>query len=198
MAVARTVLMCTPAFATASLVRTLDPDLADLCEQMPYASTATVALGYARSQVTHPLNGAGFVVPRVERSPLLAGTWVSSKWGGRAPEGHVLLRGFLGGGRDPGRLEVGDDQLIALAREELTRILGIQGEPAVTRLYRFSRQSPQFEVGHLDRVAAIERRLSALPGVFLAGSGVRAIGIPDCIADGRATAERIAEYVRSK
>jgi oxygen-dependent protoporphyrinogen oxidase len=109
----------------------------------------------------------------------------------------VLLRAFLGGGRDPHRLERNDDAtLVQTAREELEELLGISGEPVFARLTRWARQSPQFAVGHQARVAAIEQRLKALPGLFLAGSGFRAIGIPDCIADGRATAAAAAGFLK--
>lgn len=193
---ARALILAVPAHAAAPLLRTFDTTLAGLCEGIPYASTATVAFGYRRDQVRHPLVGSGFVVPRVERCPLLAATWVSSKWPGRAPQGHVLLRGFLGGGRDPHRLERSDDDdLIAIARDALADILTIEGEPVLTRLYRFPRQSPQYEVGHVQRIAAIDQRASSVPGLFLTGSGFRAIGIPDCIADGRATALRAAAFL---
>jgi oxygen-dependent protoporphyrinogen oxidase len=172
--------------------------LAALCEEVPYASTATVALGYRREQIDHPMRGSGFVVPRVERSPLLAATWVTSKWPQRAPDGHVLLRAFLGGGRDPRRLDQSDDELSALAREGLAEVMRISGEPIFSRLYRWTRQSPQYEVGHLERLAAIEHHLSRFPGLFVTGSGFRSIGIPDCVADGRETAARAAAFVSAK
>ncbi len=194
---ARSIVLAVPAYVTGSLLRPIDSALADLCEAVPYASTATVAFGYRRDQVSHPLRGTGFVVPRTEGLALLAGTWVSSKWPGRAPDGHVLLRGYLGGGRDPRRLESGDRELLEAAQKELAELLGISGAPLFTRLYRWTRQSPQYEVGHLQRVTDIERRLTALPGLFVTGSGFRAIGIPDCISDGRATAIRAADYVAS-
>jgi oxygen-dependent protoporphyrinogen oxidase len=192
---ARSLVLAVPAYVAGSLVRSLDASLADLCDGVSYASTAVVVFGYRRDQVAHPLRGTGFVVPRVEGTTLLAGTWVSSKWPNRAPDGHVLLRGFLGGGRDPGRLTAGDDELIEVARRELTDLLGIMGQPGLTRLFRWTRQSPQYEVGHLRRVTDIERRLTRLPGLFVTGSGFRAIGIPDCISDGRATALRAAGYL---
>ncbi len=195
---ARSIVLAVPAYVTGSLLRPIDPALADLCEAVPYASTATVAFGYRREQVSHPLRGTGFVVPRTEGLALLAGTWVSSKWPGRAPDGHVLLRGFLGGGRDPHRLEGGDQELLTAAQKELGDLLGISGPPLFTRLYRWTRQSPQYEVGHLQRVTDIERRLTALPGLFVTGSGFRAIGIPDCISDGRATAARAADFVAAR
>jgi oxygen-dependent protoporphyrinogen oxidase len=195
---ARSVVLAVPAYAAGSLLHGFDAQLAVLCEGVAYASTATVALGYRHEQVAHPLQGTGFVVPRVERLPLLAATWVTSKWPGRSPPGHVLLRGFLGGGRDPRRLDAGDETLIDLVREELARILGVSGDPVVTRLFRWSRQSPQYEVGHQQRVAAIEQRLAALPGMFVTGSGFRAIGIPDCIADARETAALAAAFVEAR
>jgi oxygen-dependent protoporphyrinogen oxidase len=195
---ARSVVLAVPAYAAASLLRSLDPALADLCDAVPYASTGTVAFGYRRDQVAHPLQGTGFVVPRTEGIALLAGTWVSSKWPGRAPRGHVLLRGFLGGGRDPHRLDAPDRELVETAQRELGDLLGVSGAPLFTRLYRWTRQSPQYEVGHLQRIAQIEQRLTALPGLFVTGSGFRAIGIPDCISDGRATAAHAADYVSTR
>ena len=195
---ASAVILAVPAFVAASLLRPFDTTIAALADAVPYASTATVALGYRRDQVSHPMRGTGFVVPRVERSPLLAATWVTSKWPGRAPDGHVLLRGFLGGGRDPRRLESGDDELIGIVKEELSDLLALAGEPLFTRLFRWTRQSPQYEVGHLHRVASIDGRLAALPGMFVTGSGFRAIGIPDCIADGRETAARAAAFVAGR
>ncbi|MEQ1574565.1 MAG: protoporphyrinogen oxidase [Vicinamibacterales bacterium] len=192
---ARAVVLAIPAYAAAGLLRGLDTTLAQLCDAVPYASTATVAFGFRRDQIRHAMRGSGFVVPRVERCPLLAATWVTSKWPGRAPDGHVLLRAFLGGGRDPHRLDHSDSELIESARTALGQIMGIDGHPLFERLFRWTRQSPQYEVGHLERLAHVEERTAAIPGLFLTGSGFRAIGIPDCIADGRETAARAAAFV---
>lgn len=192
---ARALVLAVPAHAAGALLRGLDTTLAGLCERIPYASTATVAFGYASHQIAHPMRGTGFVVPRVERQALLAGTWVTSKWPQRAPEGHVLIRGFLGGGRDPSRLDRDDDELVGTARRELAALLGISGEPLFARLSRWTRQSPQYEVGHHQRLAAIDARLAAHPGLYLTGSGFRAIGIPDCVADGREAGALAASFV---
>ena len=192
---ARAVILAVPAYIAASLLRVFDTSIAALAEAIPYASTATVAMGYRRDQVSHPMAGSGFVVPRVERSPLLAATWVTAKWPHRAPDDHVLMRGFLGGGRDPRRLDAGDNELIGLVVDELRDLMGITGEPLFTRLFRWTRQSPQYEVGHLQRVATIDRQLTTIPGLFVTGSGFRAIGIPDCIADGRDTATKAATFI---
>ena len=179
---AKAVILAIPAYAAGGILRGVHTGLAVLCEDVPYASTATVAFGYHRDQVGHEMRGSGFVVPRVERSPLLAATWVTSKWPHRAPADHVLLRGFLGGGRDPRRLDQTDDELIDRARGARGHVhLGV----ALFASVRWTRQSPQYEVGHLERLATIERHLTRFPGLFVTGSGFRSIGIPDCIADGR-------------
>ena len=195
---ARAVILAVPAYIAASLLRPFDTTIAALAEGIRYASTATVALGYRGDQIAHPMAGSGFVVPRVERSPLLAATWVTSKWPHRAPEGHVLLRGFLGGGRDPRRLDAGDDELTKLVVDELSQLMGINGAPLFTRIFRWTKQSPQYEVGHLQRVATIDRQLASIPGLFVTGSGFRAIGIPDCVADGRETATKAAAFLATK
>lgn len=192
---ARAVVLAVPAYVAASLLRGFDTMLAGLCEAVPYASTATVAFGYLREQVHHSLEGTGFVVPRVEGNPLLAVTWASSKWPNRAPVNSVLLRAFLGGGRDPHRLNHDDQHLVQLAETALASTLGVVGPPLFARLSRWTRQSPQHELGHLQRIAAVEERLAALPGMFVAGSGFRVVGIPDCIADARQTAAHAAKFL---
>ncbi len=186
---ARSVILATPAHVTATLVRPLDERLATLCGEIPYTSTATVLLAYPRSAVRRPRRGSGFVVPRRERAiPLMAGSWVTSKWPGRAPDGQVLLRGFLGGVRDPHVQERSDDELIDRTHATFAGLLELDRRPDLARVYRWDRANPQHNVGHLARVAAIEMRLQRCPGVFVTGAGFRGVGIPDCVADGRATA----------
>jgi oxygen-dependent protoporphyrinogen oxidase len=193
---AESVLLASPAFVTARIVRSFDATLAELCEQVPYASTATIALAFPRSAVAHPLNGSGFVVPRVERTGILAASWLSSKWPGRAPDGRVLMRTFVGGARDPKGVERDDDELVALSIDALRRLLGISGEPLFSRVYRWERASAQHEVGHIGRLARIEEALARHPGLFVTGSGFRGVGIPDCVADGRATAAKVDAWLK--
>lgn len=195
---ARSVILTTPAYVAGSLVASLDEELALLCNGVEYASSATIAFAYRRDDIRHSLLGSGFVIPRVERTTMMAASWVSSKWPGRAPEGHVLLRAFIGGARDPGAMRLTDEELRAGAERELGRILGITGVPVLTRIYRWERANAQHEVGHLERMAAIERRLAAWPGLFVTGSGFRGVGIPDCIADARATAASAAAALSSR
>jgi oxygen-dependent protoporphyrinogen oxidase len=183
------VILATESHATARLTRYLDPSLATLLEEIPYASAATVSLGYRRADVPHALDGFGFVVPRTEQRALLAGTFSSVKYPGRAPEGHVLLRGFLGGVLNAGMLAEDDGALIARARTELREALGVTAEPVLTRLHRWPAAMPQYRVGHLARVETIERAAAALPGLALAGGAYRGVGIADCVRAGEAAAE---------
>lgn len=189
------VILATPAFATARIVRDLDTTLARLSDEIRYVSTATIVLAFPREAVSHPLNGSGFVVPRVENPGILAASWLSSKWPHRAPEGRVLMRAFAGGARDPHALQLSDDALVKRAMDALVPLLGISGQPLFARVYRWERASAQHEVGHLARMAEIDRRLSGLPGLYVTGSGFRGVGIPDCVADGRATARQAAEWL---
>jgi oxygen-dependent protoporphyrinogen oxidase len=190
---ARSVIATVPAWAASPMLASVDPFLSRLLSEIPYASSATVAFGLRRDQIAHPLDGSGFVVPRVERKNLMAGTWVSSKWPSRAPDGFALLRGFLGGATNPGVLDRSDTTLVTMAWDELRGLLGITGDPSLVRVFRWPRATPQYIVGHGERIRKIEERLVALPGLYLTGSGYRGTGIPDCIADARATAAAAAQ-----
>ena len=147
---ARAVVLATPAFVTARLVRSLSGVLANLCDEIPYASTATVALAFRRTSVTHPLKGSGFVVPRTERTGILAASWLSSKWPNRAPDHSVLLRAFVGGARDPQGLARSDPELVTLALNALGPLLGITGPPILTRVYRWETRQRAARSGSSD------------------------------------------------
>lgn len=190
------VILALPARTAAGLLSPIDADAAALCAEVPYVSTASVALAWRREEVPHPLAGSGFVVARA-RTPrrITACTWVSSKWPGRAPEGFALLRAFVGGAHDPEAVALDDEALAEFARRDIAAVLGIAAPPRLTRVHRWHDAGAQHTVGHLARMAAIDTRLRALPGLFVAGSGFRAIGIPDCVADGRAAAASGAAFV---
>ena len=193
---ARAIVLATPAYVTSALLRGHDEALARLCSEIPYTSTATVVLAFPRDAVRHPLNGSGFVVPRVEDSSILAASWLSSKWPNRAPDDRVLVRTFLGGARDPHALDYSDAELVSRSLGALRPVLGVTGEALFTRIYRWERASAQHEVGHLERMAAIDRALERHPGLFVTGSGFRGVGIPDCVADARATAAAVATWAK--
>lgn len=194
---AQSVILAIPAFAAAPLLRPLDPSLSAACESIRYLSTATVVFAFPRDAVRHNLKGTGFVVPRTEGISITAGAWVSSKWAQRAPEGHALIRAFMGGARDPNVLSKTDEDLSNAALADLTRILDIRAAPTLTRVYRWNRSSPQQDVGHAELMKRIDLKLAARPGLFISAAGFRGVGIPDCIADARATAAAAAAHART-
>jgi protoporphyrinogen/coproporphyrinogen III oxidase len=194
---ARAVIVAAPAHAAAGMLADLDPAIASRCGEVPYVSTASIALAWPRSQVKHPLEGSGFVVAHRHSSlRITACTWVSSKWEDRAPRDMVLVRAFLGGAHDPEAATLPDALLIEVAVRDVSEVLGIPAAPQLTRVQRWIRAGAQHNVGHRDRLAQIDRRLEELPGLFVAGGGFHAIGVPDCIADGRASAAAAADYVK--
>jgi oxygen-dependent protoporphyrinogen oxidase len=193
---ASAVILAIPGYAAAELLRPIDADLGAACGSISYLSTATVVFALPRDTVRHSLRGTGFVVPRVEGLYITAAAWISSKWPERAPEGQVLLRAFVGGARDRDVLSKTDQELARIAFADMAPILGITGPPKLTRVYRWDRATPQQEVGHLELVQRIDSRLATHPGLFISAAGFRGVGIPDCIADARATAASAAACVR--
>jgi protoporphyrinogen/coproporphyrinogen III oxidase len=180
---ARAVVLAVPAPRAIPLLQELAPEAAQLLSLIPFASTATVLLGYRRADVRHPLDGYGLLVPRAEGLRTTAVGFFSTKFPGRAPEGHVLLRGFLGGVHDPELLGESDSALGLRVQEEMAGPLGLSGTPVLARVYRWPAATPQMEVGHQSLVASLERELAGLPGLHLTGSGLRGTGIPDTIGD---------------
>ena len=181
------------AHQAARMLRYVDLGLAHLLEEIPYASSGTVSLAYRRSDVRHPLDGFGFVVPHAERRPIIACTFSSVKYAGRAPEGHVLLRVFLGGALDEAVLEGDDAALVQTARDEIGPLLGITAEPRFARVARHARAMPQYHVGHSARAHAIEQAAARHPGLRLVGGVYRGVGISDCVRSGEEAAESVLE-----
>ena len=188
---ARRVIVAVPAPRAAALVERLDATLAGHLRAIRYGSAAVVTLAYAREAVPHPLDAYGFVVPAIEGRLVLASTWSSVKWPGRAPAGKVLLRVFLGGATRPEVPRLGDAQLLAAARRELRALMGVEAPPGLVRVDRFLDAMPHYHVGHLDRVEAIEDRASAMAGLSLAGNAYRGVGIPDAVASGERAADEV-------
>ena len=186
------VVLAGPAPRMAPVIRGVDPALAGLLEGIAYASSATIALAYPRAAVRHRLDGFGFVVPQVERRAVLACTFSSVKYPERAPDGFVLLRVFVGGAMQAGLLAEDDRTLLQLAHRDVAALLGITGDPILSRLWRHPGTMPQYAVGHLEHVAALEARLEALPGLAVAGGAYRGVGIADCVRSGEAAAERVS------
>jgi protoporphyrinogen/coproporphyrinogen III oxidase len=182
------VVLALPACAIAPLVRPIDAPLAEVLAAVPYGGAATVSLAYRRADVTHPLDGFGFVVPRIENRRLVACSFSSVKFPGRAPEDRVLLRAFLDG-RTAGA--AAPAELERIVRDELRDILGIAASPLLVRSYVYRAAMAQYEVGHLERIREVEDRLARHAGLFVAGNGLRGVGLPDCVRSGEVAAEGV-------
>jgi oxygen-dependent protoporphyrinogen oxidase len=193
---AERVVVAAPGPKIAPALEGLLPGAARVLAAIPFASSATVFLGYRRADVAHPLDGYGLVVPQTEGLRTTAVTFVSTKYPCRAPEDHVLLRGSLGGVRDTGAMSLSDDEMVETVKREMGSVLGLRGQPVVSRVFRWPGGLPQLEVGHLERMAAVEKEVAAVPGLHLTGGGIRTTGIPDAVADGTRAGEAAAEGVR--
>ena len=185
------VLLACPAFDAARLTRSMDRPLADRLDELPYASCATVSLVFPRRAVGAPLSSFGFFVPRVLGLPILACSFVSEKFPGRAPADAVVLRAFLGGATRPEILDLSDPQIEAEAAAFLSRLLRIEGAPLAAYTHRFPRAMPQYEVGAPAWLSDVAARVAAIPGLALAGSAAGAMGIPDAIRSGEEAALRL-------
>jgi oxygen-dependent protoporphyrinogen oxidase len=184
------VLACSAPVA-ARLLRPFDATAAGELGAIPHASSAIVSLGIRAADVPGGRPGFGFVVPAIDRRDILACTFSSRKWPGRAPAGFDLVRVFVGGMRRPELPARDDAALIALARRELERFLGYRGEPVVARVDRWIGAMPQYALGHDDRVRRIESRLARVRGLALAGNAYHGVGIPDCVRSGEAAADAV-------
>lgn len=180
------IVVAVPGHEAGRLLDHVDEGVARTLGSITYGTTATVFLGYERAKVAHPLDGVGFVVPRTAGRPILAGTWVSSKWDHRAPEGHVLLRVFFGEASAPGLLERPDADLVGIARTQLRELMGLDAEPVLARVFRFARGSAQMKVGHIPMMRGVRETLAKVaPGLLVAGGGYDGVGIPDCVRQGQ-------------
>ncbi|MCG3172182.1 MAG: Protoporphyrinogen oxidase [Myxococcota bacterium] len=190
------VIMALPANAAAEMMAELLPRSLDKLAGINFIPVATAHLAYTRQQVEHPLDGFGFLNPPREKRPFLGALFSSELFAGRAPRGNVSIRVFLGGANDPGRVDLLDDKIIELAHGELRGLLGVRGEPAATHVHRWREALPAYELGHLDRVGAVEEEAARHWGLYFTGFSYRGIGMPDVIDDAWRTACRTAALLK--
>ncbi len=181
----------TPTSAASNLLRDVAPFSAHVLAQIEYASVAVVSLGYRRADVEHPLDGFGFLVPRIANLKILGTVWNTSLFPNRAPEGHAQLTTFLGGATDPDTAALSDSSLADLVHRELAPILGLKSRPSAMRITAYSRAIPQYNLGHLDRLAAIEADLAKFPGLHLTGNYLKGPAIGACVEHAKQVAESI-------
>jgi oxygen-dependent protoporphyrinogen oxidase len=185
--------LATPAWAAAGILRPLDAVLADRLAAIRYVGSATVFFGYRAADLSRVPSGHGFLVPQSEGRRINGATWVSNKYPHRSPADGFLARCYVGGDRGAGEAELDDPVLIDLCRDELAGMAGMDADPQFARVFRFPRSNPQYEVGHTDRVAAIEAARAGHAGLYLTGGAYRGVGVADGVRDGRATARSLVE-----
>ncbi|MCL6593824.1 MAG: protoporphyrinogen oxidase, partial [Alicyclobacillus sp.] len=185
------VIVATPGPVAAQLLQSVCPAAQTLAD-IRQVSTATIILGYDSARITTNLTASGFVVPRLEQRGITACTWLTSKWPHTSRHGVVMLRCYVGRDGQEEGLELSDAELVRMVQRELDDILGLRATPLFTRVTRWPEAMPQYDVGHLQRLATVEQALSQqAPGVVLAGASYRGVGIPDCIRDGQRAAEAV-------
>jgi oxygen-dependent protoporphyrinogen oxidase len=186
------VIVAVPAAASARLIGDVAPDAARWASTIQAASSAVVALGVKQSDIARPIDIAGFVVPEIENRRILAASFTSDKFAGRAPEGEKLIRVFFGGCLQPEVLRHSDDELVEIARQELAELIGLGGTPKLVRVIRWNEAMPQYHVGHNDRIAEMEAALKTVPGLHVIGNSFRGVGIAPTVAAARAAVQQIA------
>ena len=185
------VVCAAPASAAARMLATVEPSLAARLAEIKYASAAIVNLTFNECDFPAAPHSFGFVVPIVERRKIIAGSFSSLKFEGRAPAGTILARAFLGGVLQSQMMRLGDDELVAAVREEFAALLGVRAAPGIVEVQRWPDSMPQYSVGHLARVADIERATDSIANFKLAGAAYRGVGVPDCVLSGERAAEEV-------
>ncbi len=192
------VIFAIPAKLSAELLKPFAPKVAELLQGIKYVSTATATFAYKKEGFSHSLNGFGFVVPKAEKRKILACTWTSSKFPHRTPEGYVMLRCFVGGAVQEDLAEQDEDAIAEMVKHELRDLMGIVQEPVVAKVFHNKKSNVQYRVGHAALIDSVYSALNEFPGLFLAGSAYRGIGIPDCIQNGTQTAEAAIDFLAGK
>jgi len=188
---AELLVLAVPAYVAARLLERSAPQLGALLGEIEYAPMCAVSSAYERDQVSHPLDGSGFMVPRREGLHTICTFWNSSLFKGRAPDGKVLMTSFAGRDSNGTLAALPDEECAQTIHAENTRILGIRGEPVDQMVWRYPRALPQYNVGHAKRVAEIRRLQETLPNLGLVGNYLTGRSIGDCAELASQVAEKL-------
>lgn len=192
---ANAVVLAAPTDAAAEMARSLGAEIAQQFQKIEYAPVAVVAAGYRREHVRRAGNGFGFLVPRGEGFRTLGTVWNSSLFPGRAPEGMCCFTSFAGGATDPALCSFGEEEIAKVVCGELENVLGITGPPVTRLVHRYARALPQYNLGHSEIIAELQRQISAIPGLFLAGNYLSGPSIGACVEQACQTADRVQAYL---
>jgi oxygen-dependent protoporphyrinogen oxidase len=192
------VIVGVPAYAASELLKTMDVSLAQTLQDIYYPPVAEVFLGFREDQFTASLDGFGYLIPAKEKRKILGTIWSSSIFSNRAPHGHVALTTFVGGARQPELVNNEDNDLISLVVEEIQSIMGLRGGPVYSKVIRWSKAIPQYNIGYDAVTSAIDRFETSMPGLYLCGNYRGGIAVGDCVMSGKKTADRILGSYQTK
>lgn len=188
------VILTTPAYISAKLLKDIDAEITENLNKIPYISTATISLAFKKSALAKPLKGFGFVVPRIEGRKIMAATFSSQKYAYRAPEDSILIRCFVGGSKNEELVALSEEELVQISRQELAEILGIHGQPIFAKVFKWKKAMPQYVIGHSQRIAWLDEQLKQHPGLYLTGNAYKGIGIADSVHNGELTAKEALNH----
>jgi len=195
---AEIVVSAIPAYAIAKLLGGTNDKAAGLLNEILYATLNVVCFGYEREQLTHDLNGFGYLIPKAEGRSTLGTLWDSSIFPNRAPEGQVLLRSMMGGATNMGAIDLSDEEVEKRTCDDLRQIMGIASSPEFVRIFRHPQAIPQYTRGHAARIEAIESALKDQPGLLLTGNAFFGVGLNDCVNASNLTAEKVIAELQSR
>ncbi|MGB5108103.1 MAG: protoporphyrinogen oxidase [Candidatus Zixiibacteriota bacterium] len=194
---AMSVVIAAPSYEAAKVTGGLSRELAAALAKIPYAPIAVVCAGYRAEQVKSSVDGFGFLVPQKENRKILGSIWTSSIFAERAPDGMIQFRTMLGGDGFHESIEMTDEQLLEAVKSDLCQIMKVEGEPQIARMFRWKNGIPQYRVGHRKLLDTIEREISGISGLYLAGNAYYGIGLNDCVKQSHRAAQSISSQFKN-
>ncbi len=195
---AEIVVSAAPAHALAGMVEELDGGMSAILREIPYAPMNVVCFGYEREKIARDLDGFGYLIPKKEGKSILGTLWDSSIFPNRAPAGKVLLRSMMGGATNPGAIALSEEEVKQRVMADLKEIMGIAVAPDFVRIFRHEQAIPQYTVGHGRRLAALDERLAACPGLVFTGNSFYGVGLNDCVNASNQAAAKVLPLLRRK
>ena len=185
------VVIATSAKVAGNILNPIDSTLADRLKQIKAASSAIVILAVDASQIERQFDGYGIIVPAILNRKVIATSFSSNKFAGRAPDGKILIRTFIGGALQSELVELSDEELVAIATDELKKTVGFEGEPEFSSVHRWRNCMPQYHLGHLELLEEIDALIGKQFGIEIAGNSYRGVGVPACIQSGYEAIKRL-------
>jgi oxygen-dependent protoporphyrinogen oxidase len=188
----RRVVLAVSAIEAARLLEPLAPEATRIISGIECASLVVLNIGFKATDVGHPMQGYGFLVPHDEPDfPLLGVLWADSVFPQHAPVGHRLIRVFVGGSRDPNAADRSDEELLDNATASLRNLLDIKGRPILADVCRYPKAIPQYHVGHVEKIDRLQAVVADRPGLHLIGNYLRGISVNEAITFGTRTAQEL-------